>query len=384
MPARRIARGSRGRLVLLRGLAYAPPGFHLSPWLSMLAMNLPALAFLALGSAGSAGSAAPTPPCSRILWNTNGLAVVVGRTMDWPESTLPVLTVLPQGMERDGGLAGGQPVVKGKAAKWRSKHGSLVTTVYGIGTADGLNEKGLGVHMLYLNAADFGPRDEARPGVQAGLWSQYLLDNAASVSEALALMEGIQVVMVETHGHKANVHLAIEDATGDSAILEFIGGKLVVHHGREFTIMTNDPAYDEQLALLAQHDFSKPSSDTPLPGNVKATDRFQRAAYYSSMLPKPKNEREAVAAVLAIARNVSVPFGAPYKGFGIYNTEYRTVMNLTSRRYFFELTTSPNVLWVDLARFDLAPGSPVRTLDPDSMDLSGDVSTKFAQAVAPF
>lgn len=41
------------------------------------------------------------------------------------------------------------------------------------------------------------------------------------------------------------------------------------------------------------------------------------------------------------------------------------------------------VLWVDLARFELA-GSPVRTLDPDSLDLSGDVSAKFAQAVAPF
>ncbi|MGD9651140.1 MAG: linear amide C-N hydrolase, partial [Candidatus Dadabacteria bacterium] len=40
--------------------------------------------------------------CTRILWNNNKLAVVVGRTMDWPESTEPVLTVFPRGMERDG------------------------------------------------------------------------------------------------------------------------------------------------------------------------------------------------------------------------------------------------------------------------------------------
>ena len=72
------------------------------------------------------------------------------------------------------------------------------------------------------------------------------------------------------------------------------------------------------------------------------------------MLPEPKNEREAVAGVFAIARNVSVPFGAPYKGFGIYNTEYRTVTDLTNKRYFFELTTSPNVIWADLAKFKLA------------------------------
>ena len=78
--------------------------------------------------------------CSRILWNNNKLAVVVGRTMDWPESTQPVFTILPRGMERNGGMVGPQVLVKENPAKWTSKHGSLVTTIYGIGSADGLNE----------------------------------------------------------------------------------------------------------------------------------------------------------------------------------------------------------------------------------------------------
>ena len=191
--------------------------------------------------------------------------------------------------------------------------------------------------------------------------------------------------MAEARGTKTTVHLAIEDAGGDSAIIEFIGGKPVVHHGREFKIMTNDPAYDEQLALLKKLDFSKPSSDTPLPGNVKPTDRFQRIAYFLPMLPEPKTEREAVAGVLAIARNVSVPFGAPYKGFGIYNTEYRTVTDLTNKRYFFELTTSPNVVWAELEKFKLNAGAPVMVLNPDNIKLSGDVSGKFQKAaIAPF
>jgi penicillin V acylase-like amidase (Ntn superfamily) len=183
--------------------------------------------------------------------------------------------------------------------------------------------------------------------------------------------------MVEARGRKATVHLAMEDASGDSAIVEFIDGKPVIHHGRQYRIMTNDPTYDQQLALLQGKDFSRPSSDMPLPGNVNPRDRFQRASYYASLLPEPKNEREAIAGVLAIARNVSVPFGAPYKGFGIYNTEYRTAMNLTTLRYFFELTTSPNVIWADLKKFDLAAGQPVRQLDPDNIDLSGDVTAMF-------
>jgi choloylglycine hydrolase len=323
--------------------------------------------------------------CSRILWNDNKLAVVVARTMDWPESTEPVLTVFPRGMKRNGGRLGPVEVIKDNPLTWTTKYGSLVTTIYGVGTADGFNERGLGAHMLFLKSADFGPRDTSKPGVNGGLWAQYLLDNAATVNEALALLDNVQVVMTEARGTKTTVHLAIEDASGDSAIIEYVGGKQVVHHGREFKIMTNDPTYDEQLALLKKLDFSKPSSDTPLPGNVKPTDRFQRIAYYLPMLPEPKSEREAVAGVLAIARNVSVPFGAPYKGFGIYNTEYRTVIDLTNKRYFFELTTSPNVIWANLAKFKLAAGAPVMVLNPDKINLEGEVSGKFRKsAKVPF
>jgi choloylglycine hydrolase len=297
--------------------------------------------------------------------------------MDWPESTEPILTLFPRGRTRDGGRVGDSVLIQDNSKKWTSKYGSLVTTLYGIGTADGFNEKGLAGHMLYLNRADFGPRDPNKPAIHAGLWLQYLLDQAASVNEALQLLDEVQIVLVEARGHKANVHLAIEDATGDSAIIEYVDGKRVVHHGNEFQIMTNDPTYDEQLALLKQMDFSNPSSDLRLPGNVKATDRFQRAAYFGSMLPEPKNERQAIASVLSIARNVSVPFGAPYKNFGIYNTEYRTAINLTERRYYFELTTSPNVIWVDLSKLNLKEGAPVLTLNPDNLDLSGDVSKRF-------
>jgi len=321
--------------------------------------------------------AATGDACSRILWNDNSVAVVISRTMDWPESTEPVLTVFPRGIERDGGLLAKERIESRNPAKWISKYGSMITSIYGIGAVDGLNEKGLGIHLLYLNSTSFGERDVNRPAVHAGLWGQYLLDQAATVEEALELQKGIQIIMATAHGHQANVHLAIEDASGDSAIVEFLDGKPVIHHGRQFKIMTNDPSYDEQLALLKKLDFSHPSSDTVIPGNVKASDRFQRAAYYAALLPKPKDEREAVAGVLAIARNVSVPFGAPYKGFGIYNTEYRTVMNLTSRRYFFELTTAPNVIWSELSRFDLSPGAPVKALNPYRDNLTGDVSGEF-------
>lgn len=300
--------------------------------------------------------------------------------MDWPQTTEPILTVFPRGIQRDGGRFGSENVVKENPAKWVSKYGSMITQVYGIGSSDGFNECGLGMHCLYLRATGFGSRETSKPGMQMVMVGQYLLDNAATVKEAVALLDNVEPVVVELHGFKSTVHFAIEDSAGDSAIIELLEGKWVVHYGREYQIMTNDPKYDEQLALLKKQDFSKPSMDLDIPGNVNAVDRFQRAAYYKAVLQEPKSEQQAVASVLAIARNVSVPFDAPYHGFGVYNTEFRTVINLTTKRYFFELTDQPNVVWVDLSKFDLKEGAPVMVLDPHDIELSGNVSAKFQKA----
>jgi penicillin V acylase-like amidase (Ntn superfamily) len=316
--------------------------------------------------------------CTRVLWNTNQIAVLTGRSMDWPESTQPLLVSFPRGRQRDGGLLLTEVVVPDNPLRWTSTYGSLVTTVYGLGTVDGLNERGLGVHALYLQSTDVGTRNVEVPGLHTGLWAQYLLDQAATVDEALALMDGIQLVMIAAHGFDATLHLAVEDEGGDSAIIELTAEGPVIHHGREFTLMTNDPTYDEQLQLLASKDFSHPSRDLALPGNVNAVDRFQRAAYYSALLPEPADQRQAVAGVLAIMRNVSVPFGAPYGEFGVYNTEYRTVCDLTHRMYFFELTTSPSTIWVRMDGLDQVDGAKPRAVDPYDTSLTGDVTDRFA------
>jgi penicillin V acylase-like amidase (Ntn superfamily) len=61
------------------------------------------------------------------------------------------------------------------------------------------------------------------------------------------------------------------------------------------------------------------------------------------------------------------------------------VIDLTARRYFFELTTSPNVIWVDMPKLSVAAGSAVLELNPDSVDLSGNVTDKFKKVdKAPF
>ena len=147
--------------------------------------------------------------------------------------------------------------------------------------------------------------------------------------------------------------------------------------------MTNAPAYDEQLKLLSKRDYKNPTMETQVPGNVNPRDRFQRATYFLSVLTKPKTERAGIAGMFGLIRNVSIPFGAPVNG-STFDTEYRTVSDLSNVRYYFELTTAPNVIWVDLKKLNLDAGAPVMTLHPDSLDLNGDVTGRFDAAAAPF
>ncbi len=52
--------------------------------------------------------------------------------------------------------------------------------------------------------------------------------------------------------------------------------------------------------------------------------------------------------------------------------------------YFFELTTSPNVLWFEMDRLTLDEGSPTLVVDRCADTLVGDVTDRFTPGEMPF
>ncbi|MFV8256342.1 linear amide C-N hydrolase [Bdellovibrio bacteriovorus] len=320
--------------------------------------------------------AVPAYPCTRILWDGKNQDVIVGRNMDWSEDTGSNMWLFPRGMERDG-MAATNP------AKWTSKYGSVILSMYDVGTADGLNEKGLTANLLYLSESHFGTRDERLPGLSVSQWAQYFLDNFATVAEAMASLEKspIQVLMASVptaHGvRQGTVHLALSDKTGDSVVMEYIDGKTRIYHGKEYRFMTNSPPFDQQLKSMKQYQGFGGSKK--LPGTTEAADRFVRAAFYTERLPEPKDYREAVAGVLSVMRNVSQPFGTPDPARPyISTTRWRTVADLTRGLYFYESTLSPYLVWVELPKLDFKKGAAVKKINlVKNYDLIGDITGKF-------
>ena len=123
--------------------------------------------------------------------------------------------------------------------------------------------------------------------------------------------------------------------------------------------MTNSPTYDEQLVLLKQ--YVGLGGKKPLPGTSEAEDRFARGAYYLTQLPEnPETYREAVAGVLSVIRNMATPIGAndPVRP-NISATLWRTVSDMTNKRYYFEFADAPNLVWIDLKNLNFKEGAPI-------------------------
>lgn len=112
-----------------------------------------------------------------------------------------------------------------------------------------------------------------------------------------------------TGGNPPAIHLALDDANGDSCIIEYSGGQAVVYHSPEYRVMTNSPTYDKQLAQVRT--FSGLGGEQPLPGSTLASDRFARASYYVSRLNQPATQIEAIAAMFSVMRNAAQPFRVP-------------------------------------------------------------------------
>ncbi|MGY6630565.1 MAG: linear amide C-N hydrolase [Wenzhouxiangella sp.] len=301
--------------------------------------------------------------CTRVVYIGPEDTVLSGRTMDFSIDIPANLWLFPRGMERQG-------QVGPNSLRWTSRYGSIAASSWDIATPDGMNEQGLVANMLWLVQSaypDFD-QDSGATGLTISAWAQYVLDNFATVAEAVETLRREDFVIVTDFipgtDKFTTVHLSISDALGDSAIFEYVHGKLVIHHDRSYRVMTNDPLFEQQLAIKGYWD-SVPGTMF-LPGSNRAPDRFIRASYYIDAIPQTSDPKLATASLFSVMRNVSVPYGISTEGQPhISSTRWRVVADQKHKRYFFENVLTPNVLWVDLNTVDFAHGASVKKLALD-------------------
>lgn len=311
--------------------------------------------------------------CTTVFLNDKGPVKAVARTVDLFTVDMPTIIVSPRGIQRSGETGN-------NSLTWKSKYGSVsITEFHSYAVSDGMNEKGLAAHLLYLGTTKYPAPNPNKKHISNLMWAQYALDNYQTVAEALAGIKDLQVVATKVHDREWPLHLTIEDASGDSAIIEFVDKKMVIYHGSQYQIMTNEPAYKIQLENLKKYQGF--GGKLPLPGDPDPLSRFVRVATFLKTLPAPKDDIQAIAGVLSVIRTAMVPFGAvDTSGNEVedaWATRWVSVADLTNKIYYFNSTSAPNIIWVDIKKLNLAEGAPVLSIDPTDIKLVGDVSNQL-------
>ncbi len=287
-------------------------------------------------------AARPVLPCSAFL-RDGPAGPVVGKSYDWDDERGLVL-VNKRGVEKRALVLepGAAP------AAWRSRLASLTFNQYGRELPNGgINEAGLVVEVLVL--PETAPeRSDRRPTLTELGLVQYLLDQAATVPEAVALARQVRIAPAYV-----GLHYFACDASGGCAVLELLHGELVVSAGDAMSVraLTNS-TYAGSLRALA-HPPKKGSGSLA---------RFARLAGRL----RTTSGGAPVASAFATLDSVRVPA----------STQWQIVYDVRARRVHFRSRTHPSQKTVALGAFPPSCGEPVMMLEIGS-DRDGDVAAEF-------
>jgi hypothetical protein len=301
---------------------------------------------------------APEKSCATFVLSRGG-TLLVGHNLD-EASPVPGLVVAnPRGVAKENRTYGDikSSGRSGSAARlaWTSKFGSLTYNAFGREFPDGgLNEAGLYVGEMTLMKTEWpGGGPQAR--FYHHQWIQYLLDNFATVQEALASLD-----KALPEGH-CKWHFLMADRTGDAAVVEFLKGKPVVYRGAAlpYPILCNDPYKAEADEIRMFAGFG---------GTKKPELRYD-----------PEDPRFRWAAVMLA--DAGAP-AAPERAFAVLQrinfgtTKWSIVYDLKAGRMWFKTNERPKPKRADLAAFGFTCASGPLALDIHA-PLEGDVSGKF-------
>jgi predicted choloylglycine hydrolase len=247
--------------------------------------------------------------CSALTVSTPEGDILMGRNFDFPSATAVVLHTIPThgyesittfNVEFYGFGEGFKP--EGFQNQYMCLTGLFVAL-------DGINEKGLAVADLMAGDSIETHQRTTKPDLTTTAAIRYMLKNAANVSEALELLDSIDMHSDIGSAH----HYAIADASGRSVVVEYVDNKMVV---------TESPAVANHYLCEQKHNA----------GLIEGDDRYDRLCERFNQTDGVMSKQQLTEAI----ESVSQP-----QREGFLGTAWTMVMNLRhpsvtyySRRHF--------------------------------------------------
>lgn len=225
----------------------------------------------------SIGYIANSVACTSAIYN-NGEASLSVRTMDWFGHDDAIVVGAGKGITSQYGDTAEAMQTKSKYASIKIK--SFTPQL----VAEAMNDNGLVARILYLgnDYTEMAPDRTGVPDVAASQFPNYAVDNFGSVAEVIHHLDNIDVIqdkVCDLPGHEneciaAPVHYHLTDASGQSAVIEFIKGEVKIYQGdvteaASVQYLSNDPEFGFHMNLDKEQ--------TESGSTIRAFDRRLRA-----------------------------------------------------------------------------------------------------------
>ena len=305
--------------------------------------------------------------------------VVHARTMEFAIDIHSDVIMIPRGYARVGTTPDGK-----EGLKWKSKYASVGANGVGFPLLfDGVNEKGLATGTFYFpTSAGYMPYTAADASKTIAQWEvgSWILENFASVEEVKANIGNIVVpaVVFGGWGFAPEAHYIVQDTSGKTIVIEYVGGKLNVHDN-PLGVITNSPAFDWHMTNLRNYvnfsmtnvspvtlgsvklqPFGQGSGMLGLPGDFTPPSRFVRAVAFSQSVFKSKTGEDAIVEAFHVLNQFDIPKGAArehekdeHGNILADYTIWTSAIDLKAKRFYFRTYESSQIRMVDLMKMNL-------------------------------
>lgn len=273
--------------------------------------------------------------CTTFVLKTNN-GLFFGRNLDWVSEH--GIIVINQRNTTKTSLA----FPPEKSIGWTSRYGSISFNQFGKEFPyGGINEKGLVVEIM-RSEADYAEADE-RPIVNELQWVQYQLDNCATIDEVIATDSLLRIGQTYE-----GLHYLICDAGGNSAVIEFLDGKMVFYKNNSLpvSVLENEP-YSQSLKSF----------------NNNQPCRFTTAA---NLIKKYNGKGSGVDYSFNILDQVAL------------SAEWSVVYDITQKQIHFKTNNNKQVRMIDMKAFDFACAGNTSYYNISQSD-KGNISPQFTK-----
>lgn len=239
---------------------------------------------------------------------------------------------------------------------WISRYGSVTFNAFGKDFPDGgMNEVGL--YIWEMNEAAEFPKNENKPRLMHMNWIQYVLDSYSTIDEIIKSASEFQL---DDGG--MTWHYFISDASGNSASLAFIDGKVKVNKGNDMPVpgLFNTP-YDKELEIIKYYKGYGGFYDIEL-----ENPRVPRFVKTAKMVDDYEKSMDPIDYGFKILKNITVD-NIP---------EWSVLIDAANKKVYYKTRITPTVKYFDMKELDFSNNTPVSILDMDA-DVKDNVADCF-------